>query len=389
MNQTLQAAFDRIQRPALGVGAIALAISAVGALLSPTQFVRSYMVAFWFWLMPALGCLAVLMIQYFIKGKWGLLIRRPLEAGTRTLPLMAVLFLPILFSLSRIYLWARPETVASLHLEHFKQEYLTAPFWVARAVVYFALLLLWAYLLNRWSSREDAAGGSRPLDRMRYLSGPGLVLFSFIVTFAAIDWIMSLDPGFFSTIYGLIFVVIPARMGVALAVIVLMLLSKYEPFTSLAEPKRFNDYGNLLLVFTMLWAYLQFDQFLIIWAGNLQDEIPWYVIRAKGSWGGVALSLFILNFALPFMLLLQRAVTQRMRWLAGLSVTILIMEWVDLYWMISPSFFPQGPRLSWMDLTLFAGIGGVWVAYFVAQLKKRPLMPLHDPRFEGVITVGS
>jgi hypothetical protein len=389
MNGTLQAAFDRIQRPALGTGVIALLISVVGAYLRPTQFMRSYMVAFWFWLMLATGCLAILMIQYFIKGKWGLLIRRPLEAGTRTVPLMAILFLPFLFNLPRLYLWARPETLASLHLVRFKHDYLATPFWVVRAIIYFAVLLLWTYLLNRWSSREDAEGGEHPLARMRYLSGPGLILFAFILTFAAVDWIMALDPGFFSTIYGLIFVVIPARMAVALAVIVLMLLTKWEPFATLAEPKRFNDYGNLLLVFTMLWAYLQFDQFLIIWAGNLQDEIPWYVIRAQGAWGGVALALFILNFALPFMLLLQRAVTRRMVWLSILSLLILLMEWVDLDWMISASFFPKGPHLSWMDLTLFIGIGGIWVSWFVWQLKGRPLLPMHDPRFEGVVTVGS
>jgi hypothetical protein len=183
--------------------------------------------------------------------------------------------------------------------------------------------------------------------------------------------------------------VIPARMAVALAVIVLMFLSRYEPIAGLAEPKRFNDYGNLLLVFTMLWAYLQFDQFLIIWAGNLQDEIPWYVVRATGTWGGIAIALFLLNFALPFLLLLQRAVTQRSLWLSRLAVLILVMEWVDLYWIISPSFSPQGPHVSWMDLTLFIGIGGIWVSWFVWQLKGRPLLPMHDPRFEGVITVGS
>jgi len=389
MNEVLQATLDRIQRPALGAGVIALVISVVGAYLSPTQFMRSYLVAFWFWLMPAVGCLAILMIQFFIKGRWGLLIRRTLEAGTRTLPLMALLVVPILLSRSRLYPWAQPDAAASLHLVYFKQVYLSTPFWVARAIIYFGLLLLWVYMLNRWSAREDAEGGSQLLARMRKLSAPGLILFAFILTFAAVDWVMSLDTGFFSTIYGLIFAVIPARMAVALSVIVLALLARYEPITELAEPKRFNDYGNLLLVFTMLWAYLQFDQFLIIWAGNLQDEIPWYLVRAKGTWGGIAIALFVLNFALPFLLLLQRAVTQRVVWLSRLAVVILLMEWVDLYWIISPAFSPDGPHLNWMDLTLFIGIGGIWVSWFVWQLKGRPLLPVHDPRFEGVIPVGS
>ena len=389
MNETLRSTLDRVQRPALGLGVIALLISAIGFYLNGTQFMRSYLVAFWFWLAVTLGCLAILMVQYFIKGKWGFLIRRILEAGTRTLPLMVVLFLPILLSLPRLYVWARPEQLASLDLPPFKREYLATPFWVIRAVIYFGIWLLWVYLLNKWSAQEDETGNPHLLSRMRALSGPGLVLFAFTLTYAAIDWVMSLEPGFFSTIYGMIFMVVPALVGVSLAVVVLRLFSSYEPFVELIEPKRFNDYGNLMLVFTMLWAYLQFDQFLIIWAGNLQDEIPWYVVRAKGTWGGVALALFLFHFAFPFLLLLQRAVTRRMRMLAGLAIFVLVMEWIDLYWMIQPAFSPKAPSLSWMDLTLFVGIGGVWVSYFVGQLKKRSLVPLHDPRFEGEMLVGA
>jgi len=389
MNEALKPVFDRIQRSALGAGVVLLLISAIGFYQDPTEFLRRYLVAFWFWLAITVGCLAVLMIQFFVKGRWGLLIRRTLEAGSRTLPLLLLLFLPILFNLPRLYAWARPETVASLGLPPFKREYLSTTFWVVRALIYFGLWLLWAYLLNRWSAQEDATGDPRLLTRMRALSGPGLVLFGFLISWAAIDWIMSLDTGFFSTIYGMIFIVIPALTAVGLSVIVLALLQNHEPLAGLVEPKRFNDYGNLLLVFTMLWAYLQFDQFLIIWAGNIQDEIPWYVTRARGVWGGVAVALFIFHFALPFLCLLQRAVTRRARMLALVAVALLFMEWVDLYWIIEPNFYPHGPQLSWMDFTLFVGIGGIWLAYFVGQFKKRSLLPLHDPRFEGEIAVGS
>jgi len=306
------------------------------------------------------------------------------------MPLMAILFIPIVISVPTIYSWANPELVASLNLTHFKLEYLNARFWVIRAILYFAIWFLWIFLLNRWSLQEDADGSSRRyFDRMRRLSGPGLVLFAFTVTYAAVDWVMSLEPGFFSTIYGMIFMVVPALLGVALVVLTLTAFSNYEPFATLAEPKRFNDYGNLLLVFIMLWAYLQFDQFLIIWAGNLQDEIPWYVVRARGTWGGVAVALFLFHFAVPFLLVLQRAVTRRNRVLSTVCVLLLIMEAVDLYWMISPAFSPKGPQLSWLDPVTFLGIGGVWVAWFAWQLKSRPLLPLHDPRFEGVLTVGS
>lgn len=389
MNEALKSGLSRLQSSALGAGAIFLILSAIGWYLNPPQFLHSYLVAFWFWLALTLGCLAVLMIHYMVTGRWGYLARRPLEAGSRAVPLMALFFIPILISLSGLYKWANPVTLASLDLAPFKRAYLNTPFWVVRAIIYFAIWWLWVYLLNRWSSQEDANGGSRYFDRMRHLSGPGLVLFGFTITYAAVDWVMSLEPGFFSTIYGMIFMVVPALLGVALVVLVLTVFSRQEPFTTLAEPKRFNDYGNLLLVFIMLWAYLQFDQFLIIWAGNLQDEIPWYVVRARGTWGGVAVALFLFHFAVPFLLVLQRAVTRRNRVLAVVCILLVVMEAVDLYWMISPAFAPQGPQLSWLDPVTFLGIGGIWVAFFAWQLKRRPLLPLHDPRFEGLVSVGS
>jgi len=390
MNEAIKSGLNRLQSSALGAGAIFLILSAVGWYMNPPQFLRSYLVAFWFWLALTLGCLTILMVHYMVTGRWGYLARRPLEAGSRVMPLMAILFIPIVISVPTLYSWANPELVASLNLTHFKLEYLNARFWVIRAILYFVAWFIWIFLLNRWSLREDADGGSRRyFDRMRRLSGPGLVLFAFTVTYAAVDWVMSLEPGFFSTIYGMIFMVVPALLGVALVVLTLTALSNYEPFATLAEPKRFNDYGNLLLVFIMLWAYLQFDQFLIIWAGNLQDEIPWYVVRARGTWGGVAVALFLFHFAVPFLLVLQRAVTRRNRVLSTVCVLLLIMEAVDLYWMISPAFSPKGPQLSWLDPVTFLGIGGVWVAWFAWQLKSRPLLPLHDPRFEGVLTVGS
>jgi hypothetical protein len=390
MNEAIKSGLSRLQSSALGAGAIFLILSGVGWYLNSQQFLHSYLVAFWFWLAVTLGCFAVLMIQYMVTGRWGYLARRPLEAGTRVLPLMALLFVPIVVNVPALYKWANPELVASLNLPHFKLEYLNARFWLVRAVIYFALWALWIYLLNRWSAEEDADGGSRRyFDRMRRFSGPGLVVFAFAITYAAIDWVMSLEPGFFSTIYGMIFMVVPALLGVALVVLTLTAFSSYEPFATLAVPKRFNDYGNLLLVFIMLWAYLQFDQFLIIWSGNLQDEIPWYVVRARGAWGGIAVALFLFHFAVPFLLVLQRAVTRRNRVLSTVCVLLLVMEAVDLYWMISPAFSPKGPHLSWLDPLTFLGIGGVWVAWFAWQLKSRPLLPLHDPRFEGVLTVGS
>lgn len=389
MNGDLQSGFDQVQRRALGVGVVFLVISAIGAYHDLTGFLRSYLVAYVFWLTFALGCSGVLMLHHLVGGQWGFLIRRILEAATRTFPLLVLLFVPLVVTLPRLYLWARPAEVASLHMPPFKRVYLSTPFFVGRAVFYFAVWLLLAYFLNRWSARQDEIGGSEITSRLQYLSGPGLLVYGFTITYASIDWIMSLDPGFFSTIFGMILMVLPALTAMALAVIVVMKLAAYAPIAGRIQPGHFNDYGNLQLTFVMLWAYLAFAQFLIIWAGNLQDEIPWYVSRATGFWGGVALFLIVFYWAIPFLLLLSRDVKRRMQVLAGVSVGLIVMGWVDLYWMIAPSFFPKGPHLSWTDGVLPIGLGGLWVSWFVWQLKQRPLLPQRDPRFEEVLSVGS
>ena len=389
MNGDLQSGFDQVQRRALVVGIVLLVISAIGAFHDLTGFMRSYLVAYFFWLTFALGCAGVLMLHHLVGGQWGFLIRRILEAATRTFPLLVLLFVPLVVTLPRLYLWARPAEVASMHMPAFKRVYLSTPFFVGRAVFYFAAWLLLAYFLNRWSARQDEIGGTAITSRLQYLSGPGLVVYGFTITYASIDWIMSLDPGFFSTIFGMILMVAPALTAIALAVVVVMKLAAYAPIAGRIQPGHFNDYGNLQLTFVMLWAYLAFAQFLIIWAGNLQDEIPWYVSRATGFWGGVALFLIVFYWAIPFLLLLSRDVKRRMQVLAGVSAGLIIMGWVDLYWMITPSFFPRGPHLSWTDIVLPIGLGGLWVSWFVWQLKQRPLLPLRDPRFEEVLNVGS
>lgn len=389
MNEDLKSGFDQVQRRALEVGALFLIISLIGAYHDLTGFLRSYLVAYVFWLTLALGGSGVLMLHHLVGGNWGFMIRRILEAATRTFPLLALLFVPLLVTLPRLYVWARPGAVASLELPPFKRAYLNTPFFVGRAAIYFAAWMLLAYLLNKWSAEQDTMGGAEITSRLQFLGGPGLLVYGFTITYASIDWVMSLDPGFFSTIFGMIFMVLPALTALALAVIVVMKLAPYAPIAGRIEPGHFNDYGNLLLTFVMLWAYLSFAQFLIIWAGNLQDEIPWYVTRASGAWGGVALFLVLFHWAIPFLLLLSRDVKRRMKVLAGVSIGLIIMEWVDLYWIIAPSFFPGGPQLRWTDGALPIGLGGLWVSWFVWQLKQRPLLPLRDPRFEEVPSLGS
>lgn len=375
--------FDRVGRVALVIGVVGIILCALEWFRDPTQFFRSYMLGYLFWIAITLGCWAIVMLHHQVNGKWGFLLRRPLESGMRNLfPLMVVLFIPFFFGLPRLYHWAHPEGAKALGA--FTNAYLTTPFWVVRTVIYFAIWLVFIFLLGKWSVDQDRTADPRLMGRMKMLSGPGLVLYGFTVTFAVVDWVMSLEPGFFSTIYGLIFMILPALAAMALVTIVAMLLSKYDPISNLITPLDFNDFGNLMLVFVMLWAYLSFDQFLIIWAGNLQDEIPWYTSRAFGGWGGIALVLVVFHFAVPFVLLLSRDVKRRMKLLSCVAGLLLIVTWFDLYWLVTPSFYPSKPVLHWMDVVAPIAIGGLWVWRFTVRLKRRPLLPLHDPRFEGV-----
>jgi hypothetical protein len=386
--ETLAIRFDRIQRRAFVVGIAALVLATLDGIRAPEQFFRSYLLAFVFWLGFPLGCAAFLMVHHLTGGFWGLPIRRPLEAGTRTLPLLAALALPLLLGLGRLYSWTHPNLVAADAVLKSKQLYLNLPFFLIRNVIYFAVW--WALVrgLNRWSDEQDRTGDPRLALRLEGMSRPGLVLYGLTVTFFSIDWIMSLEPHWFSTIFGMIFMVLQVLGALALAIFVAGLLSQYEPVASAITSDRFNDLGNLVLTFVMLWAYLSFSQFLIIWAGNVINEIPWYVVRAEGGWAIVALVLIFLSFAIPFYLLLMRPIKRRVETLSTLCGALILINFVDVYWMVVPAFEKTGPRFYLLDFLLPVGIGGIWVASFVAQLKSRPLVPLHDPRFEGALQHG-
>jgi hypothetical protein len=375
----------RLQKQLMVCGIIGLVLCAIFGISSSQQFFRSYLMAYVFWVSAPLGCTALLMVHHLTGGWWGLPIRRILEAGSRSIRLMAVLFIPILIGMSQIYSWARPQDVQSDPILQAKRWYLNPTGFTVRAVVYFAVWLLLVYLLNKWSREQDETANPVLADRMGALSGPGLMFWALAVTGAAVDWVMSLEPHWFSTIYGMLFIVIECLSALALSLFVLRMLADHEPIKSSVEPKRFIDLGSLLLAFVLLWAYLSFDQLVIIWAGNLKDEIPWYMQRAFGGWAPVGVVLVVLHFFLPFFMLLQRGVKRRIRVLATVAALIFCLTLVDIYWIVVPSYEVMAPRLHLLDIFSVIGIGGLWGAGFLWQLNKLPLLPLHDPRFEGVL----
>ena len=331
---------------------------------------RGYLIAYMFWTGLSLGCLALLMVQYLSAGLWGLVIRRLLEAGAKVLPLMAVLFLPILFFRTHLYGWML-EPVKENHW------YLNTPNWIIRYVLYFVIWILLMKGLTNWGTRLDQPYKVYP--RFQALSGAGLVLYSLTASFAAVDWIMSLDPHWGSTIYGLIFLVGQGLSALCFCIIMLTIMTRYEPFAEIVKPMQFHDIGKLTLAFVMLFAYFSFSQWLIIWSGNLPDEISWYLQRIRGGWGLVILAIVLFHFALPFAMLLSRDLKRAGRRLLPLALLLMFMRLVDIYWYVIPNFKDVSYFSIWYVIAPI-GVGGLWLAYFFYNLRQRPLLPAYDPQ---------
>jgi hypothetical protein len=373
---------------AVVVGAIGALALLAGAFLDSDQFFRSYLWAYAFCIGTASGCMAWLMLQYLSGGAWGVVIRRPAEAAARTIPMLAVLFVPIIIGIPKLYEWSHKDVVAKDEILRHKAIYLNVPFFLGRTALYFAGWMLIAYLLNKWSAREDQEGGMRPHSKMATVSAPGLVFWCLSITFMAIDWLLSLNPHWFSTIFGLLIIAGQGLGSMAFLVALLVALSKRSPMNMVLTHRHLHDLGKLLLALTMVWAYFSFSQFLIIWAGNLPEEIPWYLARMRGGWGWVGFLLVIGHFALPFALLLSRDIKRNFKLLRRVAIFIMCMRMVDLFWVVAPDLHAGQFHLSWMDIVAPVGLFGLWLAWFFVQLEKRPLMPVNDPHLVEALEHG-
>ena len=373
------------QKRALIAGAFFLLALLVFAFIDRKQFFQAYLIGWTFWTGIAVGSLALLMLQHLTGGGWGFVIRRSLEAATRTLPFMAILFIPIILGAHDVYHhWLDPEEVAKHAVVEFKKPYLNLPFFIVRTVIYFGAWIALAFFLNKWSLAQDRTADNTYTKKMRLLSGPGMVLLIFTVTFASVDWYMSLEPEWFSTIYGFIWVAAWALSALAFVIAVMANLSKEEPMRRIVAPLHFHDLGKLLLALVMLWSYFAFSQYLIIWSGNLPEETGYYIHRTHGAWGAVIILIGILHFAAPFLFLLSRNFKRKPGKLVLVAGLILLMRMVDLLWMLVPAF-KEEHRWVWLDLIALLGFGGGWLALFTWQLSKRPLIPINDPQLDSVM----
>lgn len=365
-------------RRGLVFGGAALALALVGALLDLEQFLRSYLIGYVFWAGIALGSMAILMIHHVAGGAWGAVIRRPLESAVRTLPLLAILFVPIFFGVHHLYEWAHADVIAHDPILAEKAPYLNVSFFRLRAVFYFAIWIVVAHYLGRWSIEQDRDAASNAGRRLQFLSQGGLLLYGLTVTFAAVDWMMSLEPHWFSTIYGLLVMGGQGLAAFAFAIPITAALM-HGPGEKVIGPSQLRDLGSFLLAFVMIWGYLSLSQLLIIWSANLPEEISWYLHRSTGGWRTIGMSLVVFHFAVPFMVLLSRGVKQRAPMLARVALALVMMHFVEVFWLLAPSWETKGFSLHWLDVVAPAGIGGLWLWFFVRQLARFPVLPIGDP----------
>ncbi len=373
------------QRQLLMAGGVGLAVSLVGLFFNPAQFLQSYLMAYMFVLGIALGCLALGMVHQLSGGAWGVVIRRPIGAAARTLPLLTLLFLPIALGMRHLYVWTDASLVAHDEVLQHKHVYLNVPFFLIRAAIYFAVWNALSYFLNAWSLEQDETGDPRIARRMQRLSAGGLLAYGLTITFASFDWLMSLEPHWFSTIYGVLILGGQGLSALAFLIAVLVWLSRRPPLDDIIAPEHFHDLGNLMLAFVMLWAYFAFSQYLIIWSGNLPEEIAWYLHRLQTGWRFVGLSLVLFHFVAPFCLLLSRAVKRQAQMIVKVALAVLIVRLIDLFWLIAPEFHTAGVWVSWLDVVLPLSLTAIWLGYFVWQLRGRAILPMHDPQFDEAL----
>ncbi len=377
---------SRVQRGGWLVGGVALILAIIGAFTSPDKFYQSYLFSYLLVLGLTLGSLGMLMLQHLTGGNWGIIIRRPLEAAAQNIWLVFLMFLPVVLGMSSLYrAWMDPEHRKADPLSPLQQWYLTSTGFLIRAAIYFAIWSALIWIFNRWSRMQDVDQEDRALRRhFKLLAGPGIILYVLAMTFASIDWAMSLSPHWASTIYGFIFVAGQAISAISLMIAVVVLLSGSEPFSGVLQKRHLHDLGKLLFAFNMLWAYFDFSQLLIIWSGNLPEEITFYRTRLSGGWGVMAVVVLVFQFAVPFLLLLSQDVKRNASLVSKIALWMIFMRLVDLFWMTRPELSAR-VLPTWLDIVVPVALIGLWVGFFAKNLKQRPLLPLGDPKLAEAI----
>jgi hypothetical protein len=377
------------QTPALIIGIIGMLASTAGFFVNRTVFFRAWLPSYLFWFSIAAGSLAVLMLQYVTGGEWGLMIRRPLGAAARTMWLMVIFFLPIAFGIKELYPWA--DVAWAQHDENvrLKLDWLNWKRFLIFAAIYFLLWILWAWRVRALSVKFY--GDRSPfteLSRRRWAAA-GLPMIVLTLTFASIDWMMSLEPKWMSTMYGINFVVACGLSSFAFVLFFLTRIAHTPAMQDVLKPSHLRDLGNMTLAFVMFYAYTLFSEYLLIWYANMHEEIPHYLARQHGVWGILGVLIIVLHFFLPFFMLLIRHIKDNPQSIAVVAVIIIVARYIAIYWLIAPAWSGEHFSYSWQDLATLLGIGGIWMWAFIGQLKGQTIIPVHETWVEEAIREGA
>ena len=390
---------DGLRTLSLGIGGIALLAWLIGVYFNPEQGLRSWLLGYIFWGGLCFGSIGLLMLQYMTGGAWGIVLRRIFEAASRTLPLVVILFIPLAVGVINHSVYEWTHMAPTEHAIEARGIYLLPWSWVVRSFIYFALFGVMVYLLNDWSARQDKTDNYEDaaafLARSSRFSGPATVVFALTVTFATVDWVLTLDPHFFSTIWGLLFVIGWALATMCFGAIILAYLSDKVPMNHVLGKRHFHDIGKLMLAMVMVWAYFNLSQWLIIWSGNIPEETGWYLTRMKSGWFWIGVAVILFHFAVPFLILLQQDFKRKPKLLASIGIFIILMRFVDMFFLIGPTprIAAEGGEqgafiISWLDFVAPIAVGGIWLWYFFGQLKSRPLVPVMDPFYDRAVQHG-
>ena len=372
---------EKIGRVGLAAGVVGAVLLVAGFLTDRDQFFRSYLTGYMWMLGFTAGALALLLLHHVTRGAWGVMIRRILEAAANpvTIGFAVVAFLPIVLGTHSLYEWTHGEVVAGDAILSYKKPWLNTPAFLTRSAIYFALWLVLAGVLGRLSARQDETGDRKLALWMQRWSAGGLAVFILSMTLAAFDWLMSITPHWYSTIYGLYVIIGQAVSAMAFVALMALVLGDGDSPAIPFQARHLHDYGKLLFAFVCVWAYFGYSQFIIIWSGNLPEETTFYTSRLNGAWKATTVVLVLLHYALPFALLLSRDRKRSAKALAPIAVLLLLARWLDLHWLVAPAFSKDAFTLHWLDLAAPLALGGIWLFLFTLRLKARPLLPANEP----------
>lgn len=371
---------------ALIVGIIFLAVSAAGWYIDSKQFYNSYLVAYVFWLTFALGGLFFTLVNHLFGAEWNIVLRRITEASMYSFPLLALFFIPILFGMHDLYHWTHLDVVANDAILSAKAGYLNTTFFIIRAVVYFAVWFGLSRMLYKLSQKQDSNPDDKIILKMRQYSAPGMILFALTSTFASFDWLMSLEPHWFSTIYGLYVFAGSFLTILAFVIIIALLLRGKGILTDVITIEHYHDLAKIIFAFVVFWGYMGFSQYFLIWYANIPEETVYYLTRWENGWDTITLTIVFGHFVLPFLALLIRAAKRNLPWLRIVAIWLIIMHFFDMIWLIRPAIsHGHGPSFSWMDVSILLAIGGFFIWNFWNNLTSKPLVPVGERRLEASI----